>query len=103
MTAVARVQRSSDAAPTTDPRRSVSRARDSGLTVILLDSASPIVLGARASRPTGRTLVVGYDGSPIGQAAVEAGLHAGETGRVFVVYAYDAPSGLLPWPYLGRS
>src|SRR5262249_30900047 len=44
-----------------------------------------------------------YDGSPVAQAAVvEAGLRAGQTGCVFVVYAYDAPPGFLGWPYYGR-
>ena len=73
--------------------------------IFLLPGSSPsIVLGQEPTRPGTRTLVVGYDGSPLAQAAVvEAGLRAGQTGCVFVVYAYDAPPGFLGWPYYGRK
>jgi len=62
-----------------------------------------IVLGQEPSRSVTCAIVAGYDGSPLGQAAVvEAGLRAGETGCVFVVFAYHTPPGFLGWPYFDR-
>ena len=66
-------------------------------------SASGLVLGQEPSRPANHVVVAGYDGSPEGQAAVvEAGLRAGQTGCVFVVYAYDGPPRFLGSPYYNR-
>lgn len=62
-------------------------------------SASAVVLGREPSRAATRVLVVGYNGSPLAQAAVvEAGARAGENGCVFVVYAYDEPPAFLGSP-----
>jgi nucleotide-binding universal stress UspA family protein len=50
-----------------------------------------------------RAVVAGYDGSRVAQSAVvEAGLRAGPTGCVFVVYAYSSPPAFLGWPYYNR-
>ena len=66
-------------------------------------SASGLVLGQEPSRGATHVVVAGYDGSPEGQAAVvEAGLRAGQTGCVFVVYAYDGPPRFLGSPYYDR-
>ena len=69
-----------------------------------LPAGSPtIVLGQEPRRLAARAVVAGYDGSPLAQAAVvEAGLRAGRTGCVFVVYAYDPPPGFVGWPYYDR-
>ena len=57
-------------------------------------------LGERPD-PAARTVVVGYDSTALGRAAVvEAGLRAGLTGCVFVVYAYRNPPGFLGSPLL---
>ena len=45
------------------------------------------------------TIVVGYDGSDTGRAAVAyARQRAGDGGRVFVVHAYHLPADLLGFP-----
>jgi nucleotide-binding universal stress UspA family protein len=88
-------------------QRSVDR-RGAATSSVLLASPSGIVLGQEPSRLTTRVLVAGYDGSSESQAAVvEAGLRAGQTGCVFVVYAYDGPPRFLGSPNyncrLGRA
>lgn len=56
--------------------------------------------------PTSRPhpiVVVGYDGSESGRAAVAlAARHAGRRGKVFVVHAYDAPPDFLGSPNFGH-
>jgi nucleotide-binding universal stress UspA family protein len=48
---------------------------------------------------TGRTIVVGYDGSPSARAAVECAIdRAGPAGRLVLVHAY-----LVPADYIGAS
>ena len=71
---------------------------------VLPASSSAIVLGQEPSRLVTRVLVAGYDGSPLArEAVVEAGLQAGATGCVFVVYAYHLPPAFLGWPHFGRK
>lgn len=49
------------------------------------------------------TIVVGYDGSDTGRAAVAyARRRAGADGRVFVVHAYDLPADMLGFPNYQR-
>lgn len=44
----------------------------------------------------GRTIVVGFDGSPTAQEAMRfAAERAGAGGRIYAVYAYDLPPGML--------
>jgi nucleotide-binding universal stress UspA family protein len=74
-----------------------------GESSVLPASLPAIVLGQEPSRVATHVLVAGYDGSDNGQAAVvEAGLQAGESGCVFVVYAYAGPPRLLGSPYYDR-
>jgi nucleotide-binding universal stress UspA family protein len=83
-------------------QRSVDRG-GAATSSVLLASPSAIVLGQEPSRVTTRVLVAGYDGSPESQAAVvEAGLRAGQTGCVFVVYAYAGPPRFLGSPNYDR-
>jgi nucleotide-binding universal stress UspA family protein len=49
------------------------------------------------------TIVVGYDGSEAGRAALLfAARQAGPSGRVFVVHAYELPPDFLGWPNYDR-
>ena len=51
-----------------------------------------LVLGPPQPSSGSRTIVAGYDGTAVGrEAVVQAGLQAGPTGCVFVVYAYGSP------------
>ncbi len=51
----------------------------------------------------GPVIVVGYDGSPTAEAAVDyAARRAGENGTVYVVHAYGPPPDWLGTPYYGR-
>ncbi len=63
----------------------------------------PLVLGAEPSQPPATRVVVGFDGSSLGLAAVvEAGLRAGPIGCVFVVHVYGSPPRFLGSPYFER-
>jgi len=56
----------------------------------------PRARGKSDRRPV---VVVGYDGSEPSRAAVSlAARHAGRTGRVYVVHAYELPPDFLGWP-----
>jgi nucleotide-binding universal stress UspA family protein len=49
------------------------------------------------------TIVVGYDGSETARAALLfAARHAGSSGRVFIVHAYELPPDFLGWPNYDR-
>ncbi len=49
---------------------------------------------------TGRTIVVGYDGSPAARAAVEHGIdRAAPDGRLVLVHTYDVPADFIGAPY----
>ena len=62
-----------------------------------------VVLGQEPSHPGGRAIVAGFDGTPLGVAAVaEAAFAAGSSGCVFVVYAYRTPPSFLGWPFVDR-
>lgn len=62
-----------------------------------------LVLGQEPSHPGGRAIVAGFDGTPLGEAAVaEAAFAAGSSGCVFVVYAYRTPPSFLGWPFADR-
>lgn len=51
----------------------------------------------------GRTVVVGYDGSPASRAAVEqAAMLAGVDGKIFAVHAYAPPHDWLGRPEYQR-
>jgi nucleotide-binding universal stress UspA family protein len=53
---------------------------------------------------SGPTIVVGYDGSPAADAALErAAREATPRGRVLVVNAFELPASKLPWPEYGRQ
>jgi hypothetical protein len=57
-----------------------------------------VVLGREPSDPSVRTIVAGFDGTLIGEAAVaQAALTAGPGGCVSVVYAYRTPPSFLGW------
>ncbi len=63
----------------------------------------PLVLGQEPSQCAAACIVVGFDGSSLGLAAVvDAGLRAGPHGCVFVVHAYRDPPRLLGSPYHQR-
>jgi nucleotide-binding universal stress UspA family protein len=50
----------------------------------------------------GRTIVVGYDGSPAARTAVEHAIdRAAPDGRLVIVHAYQAPAGFIGAPYYG--
>lgn len=69
----------------------------------LRDACEAVVLGQEPSRSPSRVIVAGFDGTPLGEAAVaEAALRAGPTGCVFVVCAYRTPPGFMGWPYFDR-
>jgi nucleotide-binding universal stress UspA family protein len=57
----------------------------------------------RLRAPAARVIVVGYDGSPAAQAAIDYALaHTGENGRVVAVHAYTPTPDWLGWPDYDR-
>lgn len=87
---------------TLNARCTSKAARTAGRSTTVVGRTNVGTLGERPD-PAARTVVVGYDGTALGRAAVvEAGLRAGLTGCVFVVYAYRNPPGFLGSPYYER-